>query len=189
MEHARENHLQKPYSIHLAMALVTAAVYRSNGQFHSSIINYLSAVNTPESEQLVQFLKSAPFEDSSNGTRTRRGTIWSASNSIYNLVEPLRVRQTDMRTYCYSKSFIWGKKFGVSDGNIQFAGGGFMGASNAGDYKIFARAVAQGTAFGRTYRALDFKILRQKTKRSTRSVIYVMVAGKTLKNLDVRQSS
>lgn len=191
MEHARENRLQKPYSNELATALVMAAIEHSNGQFDSAIIKYLLTVNTPESKQLAHLLQIVQFEDSSsNSTRVRRGSDWAQSNSVYNLVESLKVRREDKRKYgSFSKSYIWGKKMGSGDGNVQVAVGGFVGVSEAGDYKVFAHAVAEGNCFDRSYRAADFKLLRQKTKSSTHSVLYVMVAGKTLSNIDKRQPS
>lgn len=191
VEHARENRIRKPYNSELATALVMAAIDHSSGQFDSAIIRYLSSVNTPQSKQLANLLKTAKFQEpSSNSTRMRRGTNWSERNSVYDLVEPLRVRQADKRTYgSFSKSYIWGKRMGSSDGNIQVAVGGFIGVSKAGDYKVFTHALAEGNAFGRSYRALDFKLLRQKSKTSTHSILYIMVAGKTLRNIDVRQAS
>ena len=103
---------------------------------------------------------------------------------MYNLVEPLRERQSDQRLYRYRKSYIFGKRFGVSDANIQAAAGLFMGVSDAGDYKLFDHTVLEANAFGRRYRSVDIKILRQKSESRTHSVLYVMVAGRTLKNIN-----
>jgi hypothetical protein len=186
LEHARENHVEKPFNSNLASALVLAAIENTEGQFDSSILHYLSAVDTHESHQLAEILQSVPH---SNSTRLRRGTNWADKNKVYDLVEPLNVRMNDQRLYRYSKNYIWGKKMGVSDGNIQVAAGGFMGVSDAGDYKLFGHAVIEANAFGRRYRALDLKILRQKSRKNTHSVLYIMVAGKTLKNIDVWEPS
>ena len=194
MEHAKSNRQPKPYSNELATTLVLSAMNHHNKELHSSIINYLTAVDTPQSRNLVTIMNSIEVEDPeeySNETRFRRGTNWADGRyrDIYDLVEPLSVRQQDVRTYGYRKSYIWGRKVGVKDGNVKIAVGGFIGVSSAGGYKVFGHAVAEGTAFGRTARAVDFKMLRKKTKSETHSVLYAMVAGRVLLNINERQDS
>ena len=194
IEHAKNYHQPKPYSDELATTLVLAAMNHHNKELHSAIIKYLTAVNTPESRNLATLMNSIEVADSeeySNETRFRRGTNWadSSNRDVYDLVEPLSVRQWDVNTYGYHKSFIWDKKVGVKDGNVKIAVGGFIGVSKDGGYKVFGHAVAEGHAFGRTARAVDFKMLRQKTKSQTHSVLYAMVAGIVLLNIDEKQES
>ena len=88
-----------------------------------------------------------------------------------------------MRVYGYCKSFIWGKKFGVDNGNVQIAAGGFAGAARDGGYKLFARGKAVGYAFGRTKTALDFVVHREKTSSYTLTKLYAEIIGKTLINI------
>ncbi len=192
LEHARNNYQEKPFNSDLAHALVSAAIGIRNEELHESIIKYLRGVNTPESNHLADVLASVDVSDSdehSNTTRFRRGTNWDERNSVFDLVEPLSARQSDERTYRYRKSYIWGKKFGVSDGNLQFAAGGFMGVSAEGGYKLFGRAVAAGFVFGRRKTAVDFKVLNEKTTTKINTVLYVEVAGYTLVNVRETKSS
>ena len=192
IEAAKNNYQQKPFSSKLAAALVLSAMDTNNTELHSAIISYLQEFNTSESRELVEYLSSAPATDSemySNSTRFRRGTNWAEKNSVYDLVQPLSTRRADVRKYGYRKSYIWGKRFGVKQGNLQIAAGGLIGVSKAGDYKLFGRAKAVGHAFGRTKTAVDFLVLREKGKRKTHSKLYAYVLGKTLINVDVTRDS
>ena len=115
-----------------------------------------------------------------NSTRLRRGSDWDENYSVYNLVSSLSTRQADVRRYGCHKAYIWGKKFGVSKGNVQVAAGVFIGANTAMEYKVFGRAKAVGHAFGRTKTALDFLVLREKRTTSASTKLYAEIVGKIL---------
>ena len=192
VQNARENRVEKPYSSELATALVLAAMDQSNDELNSAVIKYLYAINTAEAKQLANILMEVEQTDTSkisNSTRVTRGTNWDERNSVYNLVEPQKVRKADEKKYSYRKSYIWGMKMGCKDANIQIAVGGLIGVSKKGEYKVFGHAVAEANAMGLKYTAVDTIVLREKTKSSTISVVYIMVGGKVLRNINEKQDS
>ena len=193
VEHASNNYLKK-FNANLATALLSSIMETDNDELMIAFIGYLRSINSLESRQLLKIM-SLPLttkqrEGSSNGTRLRRGSDWDESNTVYNLVSPVSTRQNDVRLYTNHKGYIWGRKVGVKHGNIQFAAGGFIGVSKAGDYKVFGHAKAVGHAFGKTKTAVDFLVLREKSSSSTRTRLYAYIIGKTLVNInDVSKST
>ena len=194
VEHASNNYLNKPFNTDLATALLSSIMDTENDELIIAFISYLRSINSLESRQLLKAM-SLPLttkqrEGSSNGTRLRRGSDWDENNPVYNLVSPLSTRRNDVKLYTNHKGYIWGRKVGVKHGNIQFAAGGFIGVSKAGDYKVFGHAKAVGHAFGKTKTAVDFLVLREKSSKSTRTQLYAEIIGKTLVNInDVSKST
>ena len=186
-ERAKLNYQDLPYSYDFAEALVMLAMNIDNGELHSALISYLKAIKTRDSKDLLQLLmlaKATKFDvNISNNTRVRRGTRWDENNAVYNLVAPLGERQADVREYQNKLSYIWGKAFGGGDINAQVAAGGFVGASNAGSYKLFGRAVAKANCYDRSLTILEFLVSRKKTSSSTETRLYANVMGITLKNV------
>ena len=86
-------------------------------------------------------------------------------------------------------AYIWGKKLGVRDTNVEVAAGAFGGVSNTGFYKVFGHAKAVATAFGRTVTIVDVLLLRKTEPSLTQSKMYVYVLGFILVNVDERQDS
>ena len=185
LEHASNTHTQTPFKIELATELTSSVMNTDNEELQQALIKYLHQVNNEESMDLVRLITSTHTSTSySNSTRLRRGTNWAENNAVYNLISPHSTRQDDVRHYGYRKAYIWGKKFGVEEGNIQVAAGGFIGASTTGEYKVFGRAKAVGHAFGRTATAIDFLVLREKRSTSTSTRLYAEIIGKTLLNIN-----
>ena len=166
-ERAKLNYQPKPYSSDFAEALVTSSIHIEDEELHDAITTYLQSINTDSSRDLLKFFKFAKMADYdakySNATRFRRGTQWDENNHLYNLVQPLAVRQDDVRRYKHRLSYIWAKQFGGGDINAQVAAGGFAGLSNSGDYKLFGRGVAKANCYDRSLTFIDFLVLRQKT--------------------------
>ena len=188
LEHASNNHIEKPFNNDLGSALLSSLMDTDNKELHLALFRYFQLINSAESRNLLKLMTS-PSEGAaySNSSRLRRGTNWADSNALYNLVSPLATRRNDIRVYPYHKAYIWGKKFGVSKGNVQIAAGGFVGVSRSWGYKIFGRGKAVGHAFGKTKTAVDFLIHSERSSRSSRTTItrlYVQILGKTLVNVN-----
>ena len=188
-ERAKVNAEEKPYSRDITEALVELSLSLNNEELHSALITYLRAINTPETQELLQVLKFHGTPDSQITTRLRRGSDWDENKAEYNLVSPLSERRNDVRRYTSHLSYIWGKKFGGKDVNANFAAGGFAGVSTDGDYKLFGRAVAKANCYDRSLTILEFLILRQKDSRSTVSRFYSVVMGITLKNVRITEDA
>ena len=186
VEHASNNHIEKPFNIDLGSALLSSVMDTDNEELHLTIIKYLQLINSVESRNLLKLMTS-PSEGAvhSNSTRLRRGTNWAQNIDVYNLVSPLATRKHDATFYVNHKAYIWGKKLGVKRANVQLAAGGFVGARQIKNYKIFGRAIAVGSAFGKTATALDFIALRERSPSSTRIQLYGEIVGKTLVNVDI----
>ena len=188
-ERAKVNAEEKPYSRDIAEALVEISLSLNNEELHSALITYLRAINTPETQELLQVLKFHGTPDSQNTTRLRRGSDWDENKAEYNLVSSQSERRNDVRRYTSHLSYIWGKRFGGKDVNANFAAGGFAGVSTDGDYKLFGRVVAKANCYDRSLTILEFLILRQKDSRSTVSRFYSVVMGITLKNVRITEDA
>ena len=186
LEHATNTHdTEKPFDRKLIRELFSAVMASENAELQQALTSYLNLVDNKDSTDLLNLMAASPHgkNHTADGARSKRDTYWADSNSVYNLVSPLSTRQSDVRVYSYHKSLIWGKKFGVSKGNVEVAAGGFVGASRGGGYKLFGRAKAVGHAFGRTKTALDFLVLRERKPGShTVTRLYAEIIGKTLVN-------
>ena len=193
VERAKLNHEKMPYSSDFVEALVMSALGTENEELNTAIITYLQAINTDDSLQLLKLFKFSETKDFNekylNTTRFRRGTRWDENNNEYNLVAPLTQRKQDVRKYQKITSYIWGKKFGGGDINAQVAAGGFAGVSNAGSYKLFARAVAKANCYDRSLTVLEFLILRKKEPSYTDSRVYANIIGITLVNIYRRETA
>ena len=194
VEHASNNHLKKTFNADLATALLASIMETENDKLIIAFFSYLRSINSLESRQLLKMmslhLTTKQMDGSSNGTRLRRGSDWDQNDPIYNIVSPLATRIKDVKLYTKHKAYIWGRKVGVKHGNVQFAAGGFIGVSKAGDYKVFGHSKAVGHAFGKTKTAVDFLVLREKSSSSTRTRLYAEIIGKTLLNInDVSKST
>lgn len=195
LEHVASN--RNSASSSLLFFLVTSAMHSNNSKLHELVLHYLQKLDTKDSRQLGDILKdymekNPGFEgetyyvnDFENGTaksRVRRGSDWDAVNSIYNLVASYAQRHSDALQYKH-KAYIWGKKFGLKKVYMQIAAGGFAGVKQDGSgYKLFAKAVAQGYAFGKTATAIRAEFLRRRSGSSIYQKIYARVVGKTLIN-------
>ena len=185
VEHASNNRIEKPFNIDLGSALSSSVMDTDNEELHQSLISYLQLINSDESRNLLTLITTP--SDGANSTRLRRGTYWADSNGLYNLVSPLNTRRYDMRAYPNHKAYIWGKRFGVSKGNVQIAAGGFIGGNNGGGFKIYGRGQAVGHAFGKTKTAVDFLVhSERRSRRSRRTIVrlYAQIMGRTLINVN-----
>ena len=164
-----------------------------DSKLHSLVMDYLQKLGTKramEYNNVLQNIERPVDEDETydirddvNDARVRRGSDWDASSSIYNLVASYSSRRNDVINHPKHKAYIWGKKFGLSKVYAQVAAGGFAGIKpNGNGYKLFAKVIAKGYAFGKTATALRAEFLRQRTGNSIYQKIYAKVVGKTLIN-------
>ena len=194
LEHTKLNHRQGEVNEDFLILLVSAAMHSNNSKLHDLVLHYLQQLDSKIVRYLIDVLKDflakhPEFEerdDRENGTgkaRHRRGSDWDAVNSIYNLVASYAQRRSDVTTYPKHKAYIWGKKFGLKKVYAQIAAGGFAGLKIDGSgYKLFAKAIAQGYAFGKKATALHAEFLRRRTGFSIYQKIYAKVVGKILIN-------
>ena len=194
LEHTKLNHRQGEVNEDFLILLVSAAMHSNNSKLHDLVLHYLQQLDSKIVRYLIDVLKDflakhPEFEerdDRENGTgkaRHRRGSDWDAVNSIYNLVASYAQRRSDVTTYPKHKAYIRGKKFGLKKVYAQIAAGGFAGLKIDGSgYKLFAKAIAQGYAFGKKATALHAEFLRRRTGFSIYQKIYAKVVGKILIN-------
>ena len=204
LEHTRMNTKDhdaptSPNNEVLLILLVSKVMQSNNSQLHELVLHYLQQLDTEESNELGKALedyitKNPGVEDEvyfikdhENGTTTktrmRRGSDWDATSSIYNLIASYASRHNDVLTYPKHKAYIWGDKFGISKAYMEVAAGGFAGIKTSGTgYKLFAKAVAKGHAFGKTKTALHAEFLRRRSGSSLYQKIYAKVVGKVLIN-------
>ena len=200
LEHTKLNHKQGEVNEDFLILLVSAAMHSNDSKLHDLVLHYLQQLDSKIVRYLIDALKdfmakNPGFEerdvyyvndDRENGTakaRHRRGSDWDAVNSIYNLVASYAQRRSDVKNYPKHKAYIWGKKFGLKKVYAQIAAGGFAGLKLDGSgYKLFAKAIAQGYAFGKKATALHAEFLRRRSGSSIYQKIYAKVVGKTLIN-------
>ena len=200
LEHAKLNHKQGQVNEEFLVLLVSAAMQSNNSKLHHLVLHYLQQLDSPNARYLIDALKefvaknpgfeegevyyvNDEMEHGAAKARLRRGSDWDASSSIYNLVASYAQRRSDVRTYRRHKAYIWGRRFGIKKVYAQIAAGGFAGLKLDGSgYKLFAKAVAQGYAFGKRATALRAEFLRRRSGSKVYQKIYAKVVGKTLIN-------
>ncbi|KAL5489148.1 hypothetical protein EMCRGX_G018206 [Ephydatia muelleri] len=122
----------------------------------------------------------------------KRGTKWNDNtNALYDLVEVYNTRNSDVANYPINKAYIWSKSFGVPDIKLDIAFGafaGFGGSANPSSYKLFAKGIARGYAFGHTATAFE-ALITSENKPGASSIsnrVYVSIVGKVLVDLSVQ---
>lgn len=180
------------------ISLSTVAL-SDNSKLRLLISYYLKMLGTTNALEFLELLNSqentsSAFDDETffdlrekhdevSDVRVRRGSDWDESNSLYNLVASYSSRRSDVTAHPKHKAYIWGKKFGISKVYAQVAAGGFAGIKpNGGGYKLFAKVITKGYAFGKSATALRAELLRRRTGNSIYQKIYAKVVGKTLIN-------
>jgi hypothetical protein len=177
---------------HLNLALVRAALKSENANLHNLVFQYLKEVGTEDADKLMSVLMEEAVSDpiydydnyNSSETRRRRDSTWDwdTYSSIYNIIASQSSRASDVRTFPSHKSFLWAEKPGVSKVYAHYGAGAFAGVARGCRYKVFAKAIAQGHAFGKTATAAHVEFSRTKTGSSPSQRIYVKVVGRVLKN-------
>ena len=169
-------------NVNLLDALVASSLqFTNNTELHNLVSSYLDVVDTPESHRLKELLGQ-----SSTSNRVRRAN-WDASNSIYDLISSRSARQRDIRRFTTNKAFIWGKRLGSSDINVEMAAGIFAGASRHG-VKLFGKAIAKGKLFSLRKTIGEAELLASAEGKMIRFKVYAMIAGNVLVNFNYQRS-
>ena len=173
-------HMQE--NTNLLNALVDSCLqhFSNSTQLHHLVHSYLQAVNTVESHRLAELLK-----EKTGLTRARRASTsdWDASSSLYNLIASKSARRSDVRTYPHHRAYLWGRKLGISKANVQLAAGVFAGTSSSRRRKLFGKAIAKGTLFGRS-RTIGEAYAEVRTfSKAVRVRIYAKIGGNVLANI------
>ena len=115
----------------------------------------------------------------------RDTTIWNTNDALFNLVEDLNTRKQDLTTYPYNRAYLWSKSLGVSAIKLDIAFGafaGFGGSANPNLFKLYAKGIAQGYAFGYTKTVFEALIssVNPPGGSSISNRLYVSIVGKVL---------
>ena len=148
-EHSRVVGMHINENTRLLNALVVSSLrFSNNTELHHLVHSYLELVNTAESRRLRKLLEQPV------SIRVRRDSMstddWDSPDPVYNCISPLSSRQNDVTSYPLHKAYLWKRKLGISKINIQLVAGAFAGVKNLNNVKLFGKAVAKGTFFGRT---------------------------------------
>ena len=149
---------------------------RNNAVTRSILSNYV---------KLLGSKVPAKWNDLMNTMVQKRKAKWDKVNSVYDLVENINDRKSDLQKYPRNRGYLWGKSFGVSDVKLDVGFGAFMGyggKANPTSFKLFARGVAQGYAFGYTKTAFDAQVysINAPGGNGIQNRLYFAIAGKVL---------
>ena len=161
-------------SSHPVFSTLVSAVLSTND---TDLINQIAVyIRNVGGEQAVELLNRLH-------TRHRRGTDWDENNSDYNCVASQSSRASDVASYPKHRAYIYGKRLGNSDVNLQVGGGVFFGlGSDCNNMKGFARACARANVFSehRDIAEIEFNVIKSGSTISGRA--YVQFGGNTLLN-------
>ena len=115
----------------------------------------------------------------------KRDTTWNENSNLYNLIEDGDTRNADLQLYPVNKAYIWGKSFGVSEVSLDTAFGAFAGlggTANPTNFKLFAKGIAQASAYGYTVTVFEALLLSENKPggSSVENRLYVSIVGKVL---------
>ena len=126
----------------------------------------------------------AKWNDLMNKMVQKRDAKWDKVNSVYDEVENINDRKSDLQNYPLNRGYLWGKSLGVSDLKLDVGLGAFMGyggKANPTSFKLFTRGVAKGYAFGHTKTAFDAQMYSINAPGgSIENRLYIAIAGKVL---------
>ncbi|KAL5502594.1 hypothetical protein EMCRGX_G009395 [Ephydatia muelleri] len=131
-------------------------------------------------------------------SRNRRGTNWNEDKKLYDLVLDYNTRGDDVRSYPSHKAYLWAKSIGNSKIMLDAAFGAFVGfgAGNEeqkGGFKLFAKGVVRGSAFGHSKTAFEALILSENKHGSgvVHNQVYLSILGKVFleKNKEITSCS
>ena len=152
--------------------LVMATLETNNTKFYALVQTFLKDLSGEQANSLLDhFFHSL----------SKRGTDWDANDSVYNLVASFSDRRSDVNRHQKHRAYIWGKRFGINEANLEVAAGGFGGISNDCNYiKAYGRAVAKGNVLSRSSTFADVLVDLRKTPTTIYGHVYVYLAGNTL---------
>ena len=183
-EHSQVMGIHISENTHLLNALVVSALeFSNNTHLHQLVHSYLQIVNTAESHRLEALFR----QSASKRTKRDSTSDWDHSSSLYNLISPQSSRQRDVTTYPIHRAYLWGRKLGPSDINIQVAAGIFGGVESADidNVKVFGKAVAKGSLFGRSATIAEASAEALFQNNRLRIKLYFEIIGNILLNREI----
>lgn len=117
-------------------------------------------------------------------TWLHRDNQWNSTNSTsYDLIEPLKQRENDLKMYPESKALLYSDRLGKGFLRIDIAGGAFAGLTenlcNVPSFKTFSHASANGTLFGLAFELLSAQVSAEHNAvdNSFKTVVNVKLWG------------
>ena len=171
-------------SMELQTALVASAVQLGDVELAELVLSFVETFETPESEGLVEALEDsiATEKEELSQSRERRGTDWDASNSDYNIVASQGSRAADVRNYPNHRAYIWGKTLGISQANIKFGAGYFLG-HRCPNLKAFGKAIARAKLLRWSWDLLHAETLLEHSYGRVRTKLYFKILSIVLTDL------
>ena len=124
--------------------------------------------------------------------RERRGKMWNENKKEYDLILDFETRNKDVNSYPSHKAFLWGKRIGNSKINLAAAVGAFAGvgagtAEHPGGFKLFAKGIVRGQAFGRSKTAFEALVQSENEpgSDSIKNRMYLSIIGIVL--IDIKK--
>ena len=151
--------------------LVLTTLETNNTKFDSLVQTFLKDVGGEQAYSLL-----SQFHPIS-----KRGTDWDEPGEVYNCVASLSDRQNDVNVHQKHRAYIWGKRFGIDEANLEIAAGVFGGISNdCNNIKVFGRVVAKFTVLSRSCTFVDILVNLRKTSTNIEGCVYANIFGNTL---------
>ena len=168
-------------SMELQTTLVASAVQLGDVELAELILSFVEMFETPESEGLSEALEDTIATELSQ-SRERRGTDWDASNSDYNIVASQSSRAADVRNYPNHRAYVWGRTLGISQANIKFGAGYFLG-HRCPNLKAFGKAIARAKLLRWSWNLLHAETLLEHSYGRVRTKLYFKVLSNVLTDL------
>ena len=171
-------------SMELQSALVASAVQTEDVELAELVLSLVETFETPQSEGLSDALVDTIVTEKVelSQSRERRGTDWDASHSDYNRVASQGSRATDVRNYPNHRAYIWGKTLGISQANIKFGAGYFLG-HRCPNLKAFGKAIARAKLLRWSWNLLHAETLLEHSNGRVRTKLYFKVLNNVLTDL------
>lgn len=154
----------------------------------NALISASKTLNNDYINELVSYyISQLPQHGVRVGRRLRRNiNNWVSSGPEYNMIASYEARWEDGINYPIHSAYLWGRKIGVRNFNLQVASGVFTGAGDIdGKHKIFGKTLAKVNAFGESATAMEIELLRnQSFYGSVYKALYMTVGGYVLLNFE-----
>ena len=171
-------------SMELQRALVASTVQLGDVELAELVFSFVKTFETPESEGLSEALDHFITTELSQN-RERRGTDWDASNSDYNVVASQSSRAACVRKYPNHRAYIWCKTLGISQSNLKFCAGYFVGYHpTCPNVKIFGKVIARANLLRWSWNIFHAEVLLEKTNTQVRRKLYFKVLNNVHANSD-----
>ena len=179
----------------LINAIINSAVELENPNLYELIVKYLEQLKIDWADVYLDILRQQHnygevqrdciSDLHKNDSRIKRGSDWDENTSDYDVVASYYQRKSDVINYPYHKAYIWGRKFGEDNLNMEVGAGAFAGLNiswtNAG-FKFFAKAVAKVNVFGTTIDVVDMEASSYTSEQTLTYKLYLKLGTTVEKN-------